>query len=251
MDLNEAIYFRDLFREARAKAYRDAEAFHEILYAIEKFGIKFTNNVEGLYGYWDEIGKVAEKSPLSSNIDREWHLPFNELYELVKDARNDALHQGAFARHLTLHATQLVLILEDALMDEASKVSDFMVREPICAYIWQPLSFIRQQLLLNSFSYLPVYIETGKESGWQLIADYAVAQYLRSASSKTERKKRLAEPIGKAWELGKINFQKADLCSADALVSNILRDLTIRPILVINENKKDHLLGILTAYDLL
>jgi predicted transglutaminase-like protease len=135
MDLNEAIYFRDLFREARAKAYQDAEAFHEILYTLEKFGIRLTNNVEGLYQYWDEIGKVAEKSPLSSNIDREWHLPFNELYELVKDARNDALHQGAFARHLTLHATQLVLILEDALMDNASKVSDFMVREPICAYI--------------------------------------------------------------------------------------------------------------------
>ncbi len=251
MDLNEAIYFRDLFRGARAKAYRDAEAFHEILYTLEKLGIRLTNKVEGLYQYWDEIGKIAEKSPLSSNIDREWHLPFNELYELVKDARNDALHQGAFARHLTLHATQLVLILEDALMDNASIVSDFMVREPICAYIWQPLSFIRQQLLLNSFSYLPIYIETGKESGWQLIADYAVAQYLRSASSKADRKKRLAEPIGEVWEQGKINIQKAKNCLVDTSISAILEILNIHPILIVDKNRKDHLLGILTPYDLL
>ena len=60
MDLNEAIYFRDLFREARAKAYRDAEAFHEILYAIEKFGIRLTNTVEGLYG---GIGMKLERLP--------------------------------------------------------------------------------------------------------------------------------------------------------------------------------------------
>ena len=41
--------------------------------------------------------------------------PFSRLYDLVQDARNDALHQGAFARHLTIHAIGLALILEDAL----------------------------------------------------------------------------------------------------------------------------------------
>jgi hypothetical protein len=251
MDLNEAIYFRDLFREARAKAYRDAEAFHEILFAIEKLGTKLTNKVEGLFGYQDEIEKLAKKSPLSNNTDRKWHIPFIELYELVRNARNDALHQGAFARHLTLHATQLALILEDALMKKANKASDYMVREPVCAYLWQPLSFIRQQLLLNSFSYLPIYIETDKESGWQLIADYAVAQYLRSASSKNKRKERLAEPIGEAWERGKIHLQKAKDRSADTYISSILDILTIRPILIVDKNQEDHLLGILTAYDLL
>ncbi|MCP4624276.1 MAG: hypothetical protein GY850_12185 [bacterium] len=135
-------------------------------------------------------------------------------------------------------------------MEKASKVSDFMVREPICAYIWQPLSFIRQQLLLNSFSYLPIYIETGKEPGWLLIADYAVAQYLRSASSKTERKERLAEPIGEAWAQGKINIQKAKICLVDTSISNILKILTIYPILIVEKNRKDHLLGILTAYEI-
>ena len=251
MDLNEAIYFRDLFREARAKAYRDSEDFHEILFTIEKLGVRLTNKVQSLFGYQDKIEKVAEKSPLSNNTDREWHLPFNELYELVKDARNDALHQGAFARHLTSHASQLVLILEDALMGKACKVSDFMVREPVCAYIWQPLSFIRQQLLLNSFSCLPIYIETDKESGWQLISDYVVAQYLRSAPSKNERKRRLAEPVREAIKQGKITFQKAQHCFADKSISSILENLTIQPILIVDKKQKDQLLGILTAYDLL
>ena len=73
----------------------------------------------------------------------------------LKDGRNDALHQGACARHLANHAVQLALVLEDALMPSEPKVSDFMVRDAICAAHWQPISFVRQQMLANSFSYLP------------------------------------------------------------------------------------------------
>ena len=38
-------------------------------------------------------------------------------------------------------------------MSELHQVSDFMVRNPVCASMWQPLSFIRQSMLVNSFSY--------------------------------------------------------------------------------------------------
>ena len=70
---------------------------------------------------------------------------------------NDALHQGAFARHLTIHAIDLALILEDALRSfEEPRVSDYMVRNPLFAELWQPIGFIRQQMLANSFSFLPV-----------------------------------------------------------------------------------------------
>jgi hypothetical protein len=43
------------------------------------------------------------------------------LYEELRQARSDAMHQGAHARILTDHAVELTIILEDALMPEASK----------------------------------------------------------------------------------------------------------------------------------
>jgi len=36
LDHEAAIYFRDQFREARAKALRDAEGFQEVLFVLEK-----------------------------------------------------------------------------------------------------------------------------------------------------------------------------------------------------------------------
>ena len=74
------------------------------------------------------------KSPLADAIPDQhttWHSKFSTTYEVVRDARNDALHQGAFARHLTNSVIQLALVLEDALMSNASTTGEFMVREPI------------------------------------------------------------------------------------------------------------------------
>ena len=41
------------------------------------------------------------------------------------------------------------------------------------------------------------------------------------------------------------------VCSADTPVSSIIEKLTIHPILIVDEKRKEQLLGILTAYDLL
>lgn len=44
------------------------------------------------------------------------------LYDLVEQGRNEALHQGAFARHLAEHAIELALALEDALANGDRRV---------------------------------------------------------------------------------------------------------------------------------
>ena len=187
MKHDAAIYFRDRFREARARALHDAEAYQEVLFSIERFGSALTRRVGTLGSYGPHIIAKAKNSPLAEDIPlthRDWHVPFPALYEVVKDARNNALHQGASARHLTTHATQLVLVLEDALNQNATNVGDYMVRDPLCALPWQPISLIRQQMLANNFTYLPIWDDGVHKPRWRLISDHAVAKYLRSATSK-------------------------------------------------------------------
>jgi CBS domain-containing protein len=169
---------------------------------------------------------------------------------MVKDARNDALHQGASARHLTTHAIELGLVLEDALrmIENATKVSDYMVRDPVCAHFWQPVSLVRQHMLTNSFSYLPVQNE---EDQWCLVSDLGVAKYLQGQSNN-KRKKRLATPLGDAVKAGEIALLPAKPLSDETLIDQaLMKDFDGKPILVSRRNSETQLVGILTAFDLL
>ena len=88
------------------------------LHAVERLGCFLTRKCTALDDYRDELDKVASTSARAEEVPRLCGgalIPFSRLYDLVQDARNDALHQGAFARHLTTHAIDLALILEDAL----------------------------------------------------------------------------------------------------------------------------------------
>ncbi len=128
LDPQIAQHFRDQFRAARASCFQDAEGFQEILFVVERLGFILTNEPDALTlaRYKPEVQKLSAISGLAAEIPKRWrhlHTPMCELYDIVRIARNDALHQGAFARHLTTHAVELALILEDALMDGSNKVS--------------------------------------------------------------------------------------------------------------------------------
>jgi hypothetical protein len=245
VDFETALYFRNQLREARAAALQDAEGFQEILFVLERLGVHLTKRIEALNKYKNDIERLALASPLAKEIPtqyRSWHRPFSELYELVRESRNDALHQGAFARHLTNDAVQLALVLEDALMNNWNLASDFMVREPVCAGLWQPLSFIRQQMLANSFTYLPVW----NSPHWLLISDYHIAQYLR----RGKRKELLAITLKDAITEG-LDLERASTCFAWANVNEVLEKSNGKPVLVVEKEQSDRLLGILTPFDLL
>jgi CBS domain-containing protein len=256
MEHDAAIYFRDQFRDARARALHDAEAYQEVLFSIERFGSALTGKIGTLYSYSDAIMNRAQDSPLAEDIPdkhREWHVPFPTLYEIVRDARNDALHHGSSARHLTTHATQLVLVLEDALNKMATNVGDYMVRDPLCAYPWQPISLIRQQMLANNFTYLPIWDER-EDPNWWLVSDHAVASYLRYAPSKggqDGRKERLAKTVEGALTSLEFNLTKARICHWDTSVEKTLEALNGPPVLVVDRHSHERLVGILTPFDLL
>ena len=182
------LFFRDLLRTSRAAALADSEGFHVIIHAIELIGQNELQKTKpqgkdmrppGLHKYGPALSKLASSSPLSHdipNLYQHYHTEFSVLYEELRKARNDAIHQGAYARSLTSHATEISIILEDALMKDASCVSQFMVREVTIAKPWQPISFIRQQMLRQAFSYLPIFLE----ENWKLISELGVARYLRN-----------------------------------------------------------------------
>ena len=254
MDGSEATFFRDQLRQARAAALRDSEGYQEILFTMERIGIRLRGELGALGHYKEHLSRQSAASPLADSLPSQWpawHTRFDDLYDEVVHARNDALHYGAFARLLTSHAVQLALVLEDALMKDATKVSQFMVRAPTTAMLWQPVSFVRQVMLANSYSVLPVFDTTAMPPTWRLLSEGAIAKYLRSATTNEERKRRLAGTVEQALCEGRFAADPAKVVTADEPVMNLLDDIEKHPVLVVNEKNASELVGILTAFDIL
>src|SRR5262249_4015744 len=252
LDREAAFHFRDQIREARAMALRDGEAFEQVVFVLERIGVYLTGRLAGLAAYEKHLSKEACISPLAEEIPAalsDWHAPFRTLYNLVRLARNDALHQGAYARHLTTQAVELSIVLEDALMSDAFCARDFMVRDPLCAFPWQPISSIRRNMLVNSFSFLPVVDYTKSGARWQLLSDFSIASYLHSAVSSSDKMKRLARKLSEVVEARSITLVPAPTCSPEDLVGIVLERSGGLPVLVVG--KENDLRGIVTPFDVL
>jgi hypothetical protein len=249
MHRSAVVKFSGQLRDARENTLRDSEAFDGIIHVVERLGSFLAEDIRSLGQYKEDIGNTARNSSLAEDIPsqrRGLHVPFSLLYDLVTDARNDALHQGAFARRLTGHAIELSLVLEDALRRSLDHpvVGDYMVRNPTCAELWQPISFIRQQMLANSFSFLPLKVA----AEWYLVSDLEIATYLGTDIS--QRKLRLAHNLSVA----EIPLQQAKRCEADTPLEEALLRLgaSQRPLLVCREDgQPQSLVGIVTPFDLL
>ena len=136
-------FYRDQLRSARDAALADAEGFMAVIHTLELMGQQLTCNIGDLEKYKKKLNCMAGLSSLAHKGDPTCHIRFSTLYGELQRARNDAVHQGAYARILTDHAVDITIILEDALMSEFSKVSQFMVRDVVEAKPWQPVSYAR------------------------------------------------------------------------------------------------------------
>jgi hypothetical protein len=123
-----------------------------------------------------------------------------------------------------------------------------MVRNPVCAFIWQPLSFIRQTILVNSFSYLPVPVENNGNTDWRLISDFRLAQCLRKNGRVA--KEGLIQRLEDAVKLGQIKLDEPETCRTQDKIEAVLRKSEGLPTLVLSPDNSE-LLGILTPFDLL
>jgi len=133
MTREPAIAFANQLRSARLAALGDAEAFDGIIHVVERIGSYLSKErlgdlgkVGSLYNYGKELLDLASNSGVAIETPEQFSVlltPFGRLYDLVTVARNDALHQGAFARHLTGHVIELAIILEDALSNHLDPAS--------------------------------------------------------------------------------------------------------------------------------
>jgi hypothetical protein len=118
-----------------------------------------------------------------------------------------------------------------------------MVKNPIIAELWQPVSFIRQQMLANSYSYLPLYAE----EGWRVVSDSAIANYL-GPKTGVESRRLLATPLRDA----SILLSEAMFVDEKTPLGDALSCLVATPLLLVkNPFTPDSLLGIVAAFDLL
>jgi len=237
-----------------AAAWSLGRTVHLSAYFVDTtLGSHLLKKIGDLDQYRTQIVAIAEPSPMASQIPAEipgWHTPFEVKYEIVRKARNSALHEGALARHLTANAVELSLVLEEAIMSEHDRVRDFMVTNPVCAHTWQPLSFVRQTMLVNSFSYLPVRIDEAGNIAWRLVSDFNLARYLRSATTSGDARKRLAQQLGRAVELGKVKLLPTKTLRPEDNIQEALLEAEGLPAVVPSPDGKD-LIGILTPFDLL
>jgi len=251
MENEAALHFRDQLRAARAAALRDAEAFQEIVFVLERLGAFLSNARMDLGRYLPKIKDQAARSPMAEEVPSElphFHQQFDVKYHLVREARNSALHEGAMARHLTANAVELSLVLEEGIMRDRYQASDFMVRNPVCAFMWQPLSFIRQTMLVNSFSYLPVPVEGAAKTDWRLISDFRLGQYLRKNGKVV--KSGLIQLLQDAVKPGQLELHSPKTCRPHDKIDKLLETSEGLPTLVLSLDSNE-LLGILTPFDLL
>lgn len=240
-------YFFDALRTARAASLGDGEAFDAIVVVVEQLGalLKFKPST-GLQSIEPELHGIAEKSALAQIIPAAWpflHRDWTRLFGFCLQARNEAIHQGARARHLSSYWVQLSLILEDALMQEARTASEFMVSRPLEALPWQPVSYVRQAMLANGFSYVPVRID----GEWLLLSDLAVARYLDRKDS-ARRRECLGTKLEDAVRSGNLILISARTCSGETPTTELLAEATGVPVLVVDGS---NLVGIITPFDLL
>lgn len=244
----QEVAFAGELRAARADTVKNAEAYEEIIFAIERLGSFVTRSHGYLGKYKQHICKIVKDSALAKQASVDFptlHLEFDVLYDSVLVGRNDAFHQGAVARQLAAHAQELALIVEDALMSRAQIATEFMVRDPLCAELWQPLSAIRRTMLLNAFSFLPY--QASSPGPWKLISDFNVAVFTRSRSID-ERKKRLLMTLEDAVKDG-LKYSEPILCEPNDVVTTLALNAGTVPYLVVSSDNR--LCGIITAFDFL
>ncbi len=243
-ELAECAAFRNELRAAREACARDAEAFDGVLFTVERLGCRLLGRMESLFAYRECLSQLARKSTLVAEAgDANGLLHFPSLFDSIREARNAALHQGAVARNLTSHVIELALILEDALGNELQQVRYLMVKNPVIAERWQTLAAIRQLMLANAFSYLPIHW-SGK---WCFISDHVLASYLRKSNRKAEMAKLLIEVL----ENKDLAPVEAPTCFPEDAADEVVQRMHFgMPVLVLNQDKI-HLEGLISPADVL
>lgn len=245
----ERLFYRDRLRAARYLALADAEGFDEICFAVEALGLRLLGKEGTLNQYMGAVGDLAQRSAVLSEMPATFPTRFTRftaLYTTLRKARNDSMHSGSYARHATSSAIELCIGLEEALMatDNNGRVADHMVKAPVILEPWQPVAHARQLMLMHSFSFLPVYIDS-----WKLVSELAMAKYLHRHA---DRRQSLAESIAQAYDKG-LGLVDATVVNPNDHVTDLLANEqhTYAPTLWLVGDAPGRLAGVLSPHELM
>ncbi|GGI89980.1 CBS domain-containing protein [Deinococcus wulumuqiensis] len=233
---DEAAYFLKLFRGARYAALEDAENFREICFVLEEFGCHLNgNNAKSLRRYG---------SLLRSFANQKKRQEFSVMFDMVVDARNEASHRGVFARNLAEKSVRLSIILEESLLSMTVQVKHIMSESVIFAEDFYTLAKVRELMLENSFSYIPVMLS----DKYYFISDSLVARKWQDfvGDDKAKYNTKISQ-----------SFSVEELLNAEEILSHAPKSEAYLkvghlPLLVFDgrhENRK--VVGILSPFDLL
>ena len=230
-------------RDARALILKNAEAFHEAARVLEHIGqCRKGKPGNGLGAYESELLELAGLAQYDDGSD------VKRLFSVVREARNNAIHEGAWARHLSSRLIDFFIVLEEGVMTRLDRIMDVMVRNPVTAELWWRVFQVRREFLSNSFSTLPIQLQSGE---WQLITDGAVMRFLNQAEGRESRRTLLGKQMS---ELLLETPPAVDLasplsCGPDELVRDVAGKMQDLPMLVVDDHQR--LLGIVPPFDLL
>ena len=179
-------------RQARALVSHDAEALHLGTLTLERIAHIAGANVGFTLGQCAPhvLSLLAESPGTDQNSGRE-------LFETVRQARNMAIHGGAWVRHHTTRLVDLFLLLEQAISTKMKVIEQIMVRAPLEAKPWHVLGHARNDMLRNSFSALPIFIGPVGNQRWKLLRDEGIVRLI-SGEHRPRREEILSQPIAQA-----------------------------------------------------
>jgi hypothetical protein len=256
LDAEERTFFRDKLREARYAALVDAEGFSAVCFAIEALGQRLDRQQGNLGTYRQRLRLLANHSPVLSELaltEGSQFTCFDALYEAVQSARNDAMHGGTHARHVTDAALELCLGLEEALMEQEAPrrtaVRDFMVKAPISVEPWNLVAHARQLMLTHSFSFLPLLVE----GRWNLVSELALAKYLHRQEGRSRLLAKTLMEVTDPKSGPLLQLQEAVVVDGGEPVKALLNSNSgqAQPFLWLVVNKSNHLVGVLSPFELM
>jgi len=240
---HERIRILELLRESRALILSDAEAFQKAALTLE--------HIAQIAGAKVGLGLYKSRTQIVSLIDGEEaenRDAVERLFDLVRKARNMAVHDGAWVRNMNTRLVDLFLVLEAAIVSRMERIGDVMVRSPVVAEPWHRLAHARRAMLSNSFSALPICLDRGELKEWKILTDEAIVQVTRGLP-ETQRNSRLSLTIETAVADADLILKNASTDREEEKIDKLLSNPIEWPLLVLDE--RDRLIGILTPFDLL
>ena len=248
----ECLELRKRLQKARYQVLEDGENWLGIAQAIEAVGkaiAKKDKYRSGLGNLKKELQQlVKDYHPTTGQGQYEveegpFESTFGNLLKEVKEARNDEAHTGVAARSATRIAIVVGIYLEDTLMAasgaEKDGVKAYIQEQVVRAHTWQRLGECRRQILIHSFSYLPLKIK----NKWKMLSDADLAEYL-AVKGPDGRKETVEEAIKNRLNVEDAVEVKPTYCKWKAL-----KKMKGKAAVVLNKEKE--LLGIITPFDLL